>query len=124
MKKIDEYYIGVGLIWLLAGMVFGMWLGATEQFNFANSHAHANLVGFVISVLFGLIYRFFPAMKLSKLAKPQFWIYSIGAALFILGKILVDATGNTDLVKLGSVVVLIGTALMPVIYFRERHPQP
>lgn len=43
MKKIDEYYIAVGFAWLIFGMLFGMWLGATENRQFANSHAHANL---------------------------------------------------------------------------------
>ncbi len=123
MKKIDEYYIGAGFAFLLFGMVFGMWLGASENLQFGNSHAHANLVGFVLSVLFGLIYRFFPAMKHSRLAKPQFWIYEIGAVIFVAGKIVVDATGNSDLVKLGSVVVFIGTVLMVIVFYKDREPK-
>ena len=122
MKKIDEYYIAFGFAWLIFGMLFGMWLGATENRQFANSHAHANLVGFTLSVLFGLIYRFFPAMKLSRLAKPQFWIYVIGTVLFVAGKILVDSTGNADLVKLGSIIVFAGAVLMVVIFFKDREP--
>lgn len=123
MKKIDEYYIGAGFAFLLFGMLFGMWLGASENLQFGNSHAHANLVGFVLSVLFGLIYRFFPAMKQSRLAKPQFWIYEIGAVLFVAGKIVVDATGNSDLVKFGSIVVFVGTLLMAIVFFKDREPK-
>ncbi len=123
MKKIDENYILTGLIWLLGGMAFGMYLGATGQFNLANSHAHANLVGFVASTLFGLIYRFFPAMKSSKLAMPQFWIYQIGAALLVAGKIVVDDGGADALVKLGSVVVTTGAILMLVVFVRDRQPK-
>jgi hypothetical protein len=123
MKKIDEYYIGAGFAFLLFGMVFGMWLGASENLQFGNSHAHANLVGFVLSVLFGLIYRFFPAMKQSRLAKPQFWIYEIGAVLFVAGKIRVDATTNSDLVIFGSIVVLVGTLLMAIVFFKDREPK-
>ncbi len=104
-------------------MAFGMYLGATGQFNFANSHAHANLVGFVASTLFGLIYRFFPAMKSSKLAAPQFWIYEIGAALLVAGKIVVDDGGSDALVKLGSVVVTTGAILMLVVFVRDRQPK-
>ncbi len=123
MKKIDEYYIGAGFAFLLFGMLFGMWLGASENLQFGNSHAHVNLVGFVLSVLFGLIYRFFPAMKQSRLAKPQFWIYEIGAVLFVAGKIVVDATGNADLVIFGSVVVFVGTLLMAIVFFKDREPK-
>ena len=123
MKKIDENYILLGLIWLLAGMAFGMYLGATNQLNFANSHAHANLVGFVASTLFGLIYRFFPAMKSSKLAMPQFWIYEIGAVLLVAGKIVIDDGGSDGLVKFGSVVVSAGAVLMLVVFVRDRQPK-
>lgn len=122
MKKIDEYYIGIGFAYLLFGMFFGIWLGASENLQFANSHAHVNLVGFVVSVLFGLIYRFFPAMKQSHLAKPQFWSYQLGVILFVAGKIVVDATTNNSLVKLGSVVLLVGTIMMIVVFYRDREP--
>ncbi len=122
MNKIDEYYIGAGFAFLFFGMAFGMWLGASENLHFSNSHAHANLVGFVLSVLFGLIYRCFPAMKQSRLAKPQFWIYEIGAVLFVAGKIRVDATTNADLVIFGSIVVFVGTLLMVIIFAKNREP--
>jgi hypothetical protein len=122
MRKIDEYYIMIGLFWLVFGMSFGIWLGITEQFNFRNSHAHANLVGFVTSVLFGLIYRFFPAMKKSRLAVPQFLTFQAGALLLITGKIIVDATGDTNVVKLGAIVALAGAIMMPVVFLRHREP--
>ena len=122
MKRIDEYYILFGFAWLLFGMVFGMYMGITDQLNFANSHAHANLVGFVTSVLFGLIYRFFPAMKLSRLAMLQFYIYEAGAILLVSGKVQVDAGGSNTLVKIGATIVLIGAVLMMAVFVQDRHP--
>jgi len=112
MRKIDDTYILVGLVWLVIGMGYGIWMGITQQFNFANSHAHLNLVGFVISVLFGLIHRAYPALRTSRLAWPQFFVYEIGAVLLIAGKAMIDDGGSDALVKLGALVVVLGTLAM------------
>jgi cbb3-type cytochrome oxidase subunit 1 len=95
-------------------------MGITEQFNLANSHAHANLVGFVASVAFGLIYRAFPAMKSSRLATAQFWIYEIGAVVLVLGKAIVDNGGSNTVVKIGSLIVILGAVLMLVVFAKDR----
>ena len=65
--RIDRLYVLIGFLWLIAGMIFGIYLGIKNQLQSSNSHAHANLLGFVISVLFGLIYRNWPVLKQSRL---------------------------------------------------------
>lgn len=124
MRKIDETWILCGLAWLVFGMAFGMWLGATERFDFANSHAHIGLVGFVVSCLFGLIMRLFPGLRGSKMAKPQFWIYQVGAILLVAGKIRVDAGGPPDIVAFASVVVFCGAALFVWMFATGRQIEP
>jgi hypothetical protein len=120
MRKIDQAYIFCGLLWVVFGMAYGIWIGITEQFNFANSHAHANLVGFVTSMLFGFLHRAYPAMATSRFASPQFLVYQIGALLLVLGKMMVDAGGDNTLVKIGSLVVLIGTVGMLCLFVASR----
>jgi hypothetical protein len=122
MQKIDENYILLGLIWLIGGMVFGIWIGITQKLGYAESHAHANLVGFVASVLFGLIYHAFPAMKSSRLAMPQFWIYTLGAILLVAGKVIFDTNGSDMVVKGGSVVIVLGALLMLFVFVTSRQP--
>ena len=113
MQKLDRAYILVGLCWVIVGMVYGVWLGATHQNNFANSHAHINLLGFVTSVLFGMLFWAFPGMARSRVAQWQFLIYEIGTVLLIIGKILVDRDGTeTLLLQIGSTLVILGTLLM------------
>ncbi|MCB1469164.1 MAG: hypothetical protein M9944_01145 [Rhizobiaceae bacterium] len=116
MRKISDAYILVGLTWLVLGMLFGIWLGVTQQFQFANSHAHWNLVGFAISVMFGLIHRAYPQLANSRLAWPQFLVYELGAILLVLGKVIVDAEGSDVVVKLGSVITVIGGAGMLALF--------
>jgi len=116
VRKIDETYFLLSLLWLVAAMVFGIWLGAVEKFNFAESHAHMALVGFVVSAIFGIMYRFYPSMGQSRMAPYQLWIYQIGALILVAGKIRVDAGGSPAVVIAGSFVILLDTLLMLYVF--------
>lgn len=120
MKKIDEVYLILAFLWLISGMGFGIWLGASENFQFAESHAHMALVGFVLSAAFGFTYKLYPAMQGSRLAMPQLWIYQLGAVLLVAGKITIDAGGSPSLVKAGSIVILLGVVLMLYVFITRR----
>jgi VIT1/CCC1 family predicted Fe2+/Mn2+ transporter len=116
MQKLDRNYIAAGLCWAIVGMVFGAWLGATDHLKYADSHAHMNLLGFVTSILFGLVYWAYPTLAQSRAAVYQFIVYQIGAILLVLGKVLVDGGTVTPLLPIGSVVILIGTVMMLWLY--------
>lgn len=122
--KLDRLYILAGFVWLVIGMVFGIYLGITDQLQFSNSHAHANLLGFVVSVLFGLIYRNWPALQESRLAVPQFVLYQIGAIVLVAGKYDIDNGGGGVLAPPGSMIVVLGTVLMFWIFARAKADQP
>ena len=119
MNNLGRTYILIGLVWMICGMAFGIWMGMTERLFFANTHAHANLVGFVASVLFGLIHNAYPNLAKSRIAVPQFWVYEIGAVLLVLGKGVTDGGGSNSLVKFGALVVIIGAAMMLVMFVRK-----
>lgn len=117
--KIDRLYILAGFVWLTLGMVFGIYLGITEQLNLANSHAHANLLGFVISVLFGLVYHAWPNLMTSRLAWPQVALYEIGAIVLVAGKYDIDKGGNGTLTAPGSILIVSGVLVMFWMFARE-----
>ena len=110
--KMDRLYILAGFLWLVAGMIFGIYLGITDQLQFTNSHAHANLLGFVISVLFGLLYRNWPVLRSSRLAWPQFALFQIGSLVLVAGKFDIDRGGGGALAPPGTVLVVLGTLVM------------
>ncbi|SLN77405.1 hypothetical protein [Oceanibacterium hippocampi] len=122
-ERLGEIYLKTGFIWLLVGMTFGAWLGATENLQYSNPHAHANLVGFVLSALFGLIVIVLPALRESRLAVAQYWIYQIGAVVLVVGKILVS-NDPTDMavVAIGSLIVLVGTLMFAFMLFTMKRP--
>ncbi len=117
MQRLDRLYITLGLLWVIVGMIYGAWLGASHHNNFANSHAHINLLGFVTSTLFGILMWAYPAMTKSKLAIWQLAVYEAGVAILIIGKIIVDNDGTETLfLQIGSVLTIIGAALMLYLF--------
>ena len=110
--KMDRLYILAGFLWLVAGMTFGIYLGITDQLQFANSHAHANLLGFVMSVLFGMLYHNWPMLLSSRLAWLQFALYQIGALVLVAGKFDIDRGGGGAFAPPGSILVVLGTLVM------------
>ncbi len=108
MKNVDRWFILIGLLYGIFGMGFGIWMGIHERMDLAPMHAHANLVGFAAMVLFGLIYRSFPAMAASRLAGWHFIIYMLGAILFVAGLPLAVAHQTIVPTVIGSLMVLLG----------------
>ena len=108
MKNIDRWFILIGLLFGISGFAFGIWVGVSEHFELAPVHAHINLVGFASMVLFGLMYRAYPALAESKLTAAHFVIFTIGAVLFIAGIPLAQAHQTIALAVIGSLLVLAG----------------
>ena len=122
--RIDVTFIGGGLLFLIGGMVFGMWMGAHEDFQFADAHAHWNLLGFVVSTLYGLIHRAYPGLARSRLAWPQCIAHFVGVLIFVLGIAIVTQTRNQLVVIAGSIVVTLATLTFGFIFFTAATSEP
>jgi len=115
--RIDVVFISVGLVFLVCGMAFGMWMGAREDFQLADAHAHWNLLGFVVPTAYGLIHRAYPRLVRSRLAWPQCIAHFSGVLLFVLGLVIVILTSNQLLAIVGSTVVLLATLTFGFVFF-------
>jgi hypothetical protein len=108
MKNVDRWFILIGLLYGTFGVAFGIWMGIHQQVQHAHLHAHINLVGFTASILFGLLYRSFPALAASRLAMVHFVIYTLGAIIFLVGLPLAQSGQTIALAVIGSLSVLVG----------------
>lgn len=72
---IGNWFLRLGVLFGIAGILLGNVMGATGQFEMRPVHAHLNLLGWVAMTLFGLFYRAVPAAMAGKLAKAHFWIF-------------------------------------------------
>lgn len=81
--NVARAFLVVGSLFLLVGIGFGMYMGGSGDHTMVPIHAHINLLGFTVMSIFGLIYRAFPAMAASALARVHFWLH-LGGALVLL----------------------------------------
>lgn len=118
MKRVGSLYVAIGALWLLIGMMFGIAMGATHNFQYMPLHAHINLVGFACHSIFGLVYRQWPAMKASALAPSQFWIFVSATPVTLIG-LYFTLTGGPELPTIiGSLGLLLGAALFFAMLWR------
>ena len=109
--RVHVVFIGLGLFFLVIGMVFGVWMGITKNFQYLDAHAHWNLVGFVTSTLYGLIHRAYPRLATSRLTWAQCAVHVAGILIFAPGIILVVTTKQEIAVIVGSMLIVLA-ALM------------
>ena len=119
--RVHVVFIGLGLIFLVVGMGFGIWMGMNKDFQFADAHAHWNLVGFVTSTLYGLIHRAYPKLSESRLTWPQCIVHVAGVLIFAPGIILVVATGQELGAIVGALLILTAALMFMFIYYTHDH---
>jgi hypothetical protein len=119
--RVHVVFIGLGLSFLVIGMAFGIWMGINKDFQYADAHAHWNLVGFVTSTLYGLIHRAYPKLSESWRTWPQCIVHVAGVLIFAPGIILVVATGQAIGAIIGSLLILAAALIFMFIYFTHDH---
>jgi hypothetical protein len=115
--RIDVAFIGTGLVILVAGILFGGWIGAASKYQFADAHAHLNLLGFVVPTLYGIIYRCYPNLPRSRLAWPQYGAHFLGVLIFVPGLVVVTLTGSPLVLIPGAVLIFLAVLTYVFIFF-------
>jgi hypothetical protein len=75
----------LAVIYLMAGMTLGLFMGITHRFEFHSVHAHINLLGWASLGLAALIFKLFPALAETRLATLYFWIYNLALPVGLAG---------------------------------------
>ena len=119
MKALPFWFFGVAVILAIIGMGVGIYMGISEDHTLAPAHAHNNLVGWVTMALYGFYYKLVPAAGRSRLAVVHFWLALVGAVTIGLG-IAMAAQGQTLLVQVSSLVVIVAMILFAYIVWTHR----
>src|ERR1700730_4731840 len=117
MAKIDRLYIATALILLVIGMALGFYMGAAGDGTVRDTHVAILLPGFVTLAVYGVIYRLWPAMKESALARVQFWSAAIGTALMIVGAYRVLAGMRVIAIARGAALVFRASFLVTILFW-------
>ena len=122
---LDEQYLICALVYAVAGMALGIYMAASQNHGQFITHAHALLVGFVVSLLYAAIHKLWLPNGASRLASAQFLAHQVGAAGVVIG--LFELFGGSaprsviePVLTVGSSTVLGAAVLMLVMVVRSR----
>jgi hypothetical protein len=83
--NISRGFLLTGAVYLIVGIVFGAYMGASGDHSLAPVHAHINLLGFTLMTIFGLAYRLIPGLAEGLLPKLHFWLHQLGSLCLLIG---------------------------------------
>src|SRR5581483_9144160 len=95
--KASSLCFRVAVLFVLAGMIWGIQMGISEDHSAMPAHAHLNLLGWVSLFLFGIYYRLHPQIERGRVAMIQVWGWIVATAILTVGVGLVHtghATGD------------------------------
>ena len=111
MDWFAKVFIRASLLWFIAGITLGLAMAIHPAWvMYRPAHAHMNLVGFVVMMIFGVGYQMLPRffghpIHSRKFAVAHIWLANVGLAALVTGFILsphigadaipVTATGGT-----------------------------
>jgi len=119
MLEIDRTYVAVALLWAVAGMLLGLYMGIAADNTLKTMHVAMMVVGFVTLAIYGMLYRLWPELKKSKLARAQFWIAVVSSAGIIVGSYFYATSGSVPLVAGASIIFIISAALMAWLFIAQ-----
>lgn len=115
------------LVWALCyaavGMSLGIYMAASHNHGELVTHAHVLLVGFVLSLVYGIIHRLWLETPRRAVATTQFVLHQLAAIMLLSGLFLLYGGKASEatlapLLGIGSVGVLLGMLLMLYMVLR------
>jgi hypothetical protein len=112
-------YVLVGLIWLVAAMIQGVWMGLTGAMQYLTLHVGMVLNGGVMGIAFGLVLRAWRNVAANRWTRMQFLLWNFGVLGQALGAILRAWGWGDAVIGAASLVVLAAGVLMLAVFYRD-----
>jgi uncharacterized membrane protein len=122
MKDMARLFIFTGLLFLVAGMSFGLFMGGSQDYRFIPVHAHLNLLGFVLMAIFGIAYHVWPKMQEGLLCRIHYFLHTVGVIVSMLAVYYLVQDAETYGPTLGPVadgaaaLTLVGVLLFAFLF--------
>jgi drug/metabolite transporter (DMT)-like permease len=119
--KASSVCFQAAVLFVLAGMLWGIQMAVSNDHSAFPAHAHLNLLGWVSLFLFGIYYRLNPQLDTSRTALAQVGIWCLGTVVLVIGVGLVH-TGHEvgdPIAGIGAVTVFAAMAYFAWLLFRN-----
>jgi cbb3-type cytochrome oxidase subunit 1 len=103
MDNFAKSFIRASLLWFVAGITLGLAMAVHPPWVvYRPAHAHMNLVGFVVMMIFGIGYQMLPRffghpLHSRRLAVAHVWLANIGLAGMVAGFFLAPSVGDKSI---------------------------
>ena len=77
-------WLRIAVLYFVAAALLGIVMGIAGDHTLFPVHAHLNLLGWVSMAIFSLIYRQYPQLTATKLARIHFWLYNLSLPLTMI----------------------------------------
>lgn len=113
----DRKYLLWALGYLAIGICLGIFMAASHNHAELVTHAHILLIGFVLSLGYGIIHNLWLGQPNPIIAKIQFITHQLGAVIMFIGLFLLygkflPGAQLDPILGIASIAVLVGTLLM------------
>ncbi|MBS0565620.1 MAG: hypothetical protein JSR87_14465 [Proteobacteria bacterium] len=122
--NVSRGFLVIAPLYMIVGALIGMHMGASGDFTLAPAHAHLNLLGFTLMMIFGLTYHMLPEAGASVLARVHFWLHQAGTLVLTVMLVLlfsgrISEAQMVPLAPVAEVVILVGLLCFAWIMFRR-----
>jgi cbb3-type cytochrome oxidase subunit 1 len=103
MDSFAKVFIRASLLWFVAGITLGLAMAIHPAWVvYRPAHAHMNLVGFVVMMIFGVGYQMLPRffghpIHSRMLASAHIWLANLGLAGMVAGFFLAPNIGDASI---------------------------
>ena len=113
------------VLMVIAGMIWGIVMGISQDHSTLPAHAHLNLLGWVSLFLFGIYYHLHPAVDRTALASLQVWVWIAGTIILTIGVALVHSGHEIGdpIAAVSSLLVLVDMLIFGWLVFRPKPAQ-
>ncbi len=120
----DRKFLVWSLCYAVAGMCLGIFMAASHNHTQHVTHAHILLIGFIVSLVYGVIHKLWLGDSTPGLAKAQFMVHQAGAAVISVGLLLlygnvVPLAQIDPVLAIASLTVLAGALLMLIMVLKS-----
>jgi len=114
---LDRKYLIWSLGYVAVGMGLGIFMAASHNHGQLVTHAHINLIGFLLSFCYGIIHKLWLGLPNPAMAKVQFVLHHAASVTLLVGLFLLYGTFVPEakiepVLSAGSIGVLAGALLM------------
>jgi cbb3-type cytochrome oxidase subunit 1 len=111
MQGVARNFFTLAIIYGVCGMLLGISMAMSQDHGQMPVHAHAMVLGWLMSAVFAFFYHMFPAARDSTLATIHFWLAAAGGVVMIVSLYFLLG-GNTSIEPVTATASMVFLASM------------